>query len=218
VARYEAQAPGLSLALLGDELAWRGALLEQLRVTHYDAELVYAAEQSDDPAVRLELDVAEAELRAELIASRQMFAGNFGEAEATRAGLSSRTPEGGLLLVAFADNYLKALRDEPVRTSLYGMSMDLAVNIQRVEAPLARLSSALDAHSREARELQEAKLNRDRAQEALRDAYVQLATYYESLFRMAGLGELADRLRPTARRAASVERPPADPIAIDPSA
>jgi hypothetical protein len=39
----------------------------------------------------------------------------------------------------------------------------------------------------------------------------------EARFRLAGLDELADRLRPTSRRVASVEEPPA-PLVLEPVA
>jgi hypothetical protein len=216
VARYGALAPTLSQAGLSGELGWRGEILETLRAAHYEKELAYAAEAADDPAAREELDEATASMRALLIGSRQMFAGNFGQAAALDAGLAERTPEGGVLLVAFSENFIKALRVTPQRASLYGAIIDLTGNINSLDAALARLRAAQDAHNREARELQGAKLERDRAQEALRAAYVQIATYYESIFRMAGLDELADRLRPTARRASSVEPPPVQPIADAP--
>jgi hypothetical protein len=210
--QHSASAPSLTIASLDAELAWRAERLEALRVAHYEAELAYAAEQSDDPDVRAALDAAESEARAELIENRQMFAGSFGEAEAIKAGLSANTPEGGDTLLAYADNFLKALRAEPKRKNRYGATLDMTGNIKGIEATRARVTAAQEAIHREKRELQEAKLNRDRAQEALRRAYVQLATYYESMFRMADLDELADRLRPTARRAASIEAPPTEPI------
>ena len=210
--QHSATAPSLTPATLEQELAWREETLEARRVAHYDAELAYAAEQSDDPAVRAALDAAEAEARAELIENRQVYAGSFGEVEAIKAGLSAATPEGGDTLVAYADNFLKALRADPQRKNRYGTPINMTPNIASIEAARDRVLAAQEAIRRESRELQEAKLNRDRAQATLRTAYVQLATYYESMFRMAGLDELADRLRPTARRASSVEAPPTEPL------
>jgi hypothetical protein len=209
---HGADAPSLTPATLEQELAWREETLEARRVAHYDAELAYAAEQSDDPAARAALDTAEAEARAELIENRQVYAGSFGEVEAIKAGLSAATPEGGDTLIAYADNFLKALRADPQRKNRYGTTIDMTPNIASIEAARDRVSAAQEAVRRESRELQEAKAKRDRTQAALRAAYVQLATYYESMFRMASLDELADRLRPTARRASSAEAPPTEPI------
>lgn len=62
------------------------------------------------------------------------------------------------------------------------------------------LVAAKKAFAREQREEQAALLKRDRAEEALRRAYVGVTNNFVGDAQLAGLFEIAERLRPTANR------------------
>ena len=216
-AQYGALSPSLTLAGLEQECQWEQEALEALRAEHYEAEQAYTAELGDDPAVKREDDEAKAALRVELIDNRMMFAGSFGAEATAAAGFRGDTPATGELLVAYSEAILRAMEAAPQRVNRVGVTVDLTPYIQRQRAAHDRAKAAQVMVDNEARELQEARRARDEAAARLRAMYVLVAQRMEARFRLAGLDELADRLRPTSRRVASVEEPPA-PLVLEPIA
>ncbi len=217
VSQYGALSGTLTLATLEQECVWEQEVLEALRVASYEAEQGYVAEVGDDPAVKQEDDDAKAALRVELIDNRMMFAGSFGAEATAAAGFRGETPATGAALIAYSEASLRAMEAAPQRVNRVGVMVDLTPYIQRQRAAHDRAKASQVAVDNEARELQEARRARDEAQARLRAMYVLVAQRMEARFRLAGLDELADRLRPTSRRVASVEEPPA-PLVLEPVA
>ncbi|MBI2569388.1 MAG: hypothetical protein HYV63_20420 [Candidatus Schekmanbacteria bacterium] len=76
---------------------------------------------------------------------------------------------------------------------------------------LTELRGGLGATARERRELESAMTERDRSLVAWNDVYQEVATAWSALFRLAGEVELAERMRPTVRRAAPCDQGNLDP-------
>lgn len=80
-----------------------------------------------------------------------------------------------------------------------------------LEAAQAQLAVALTAVTTEAKELQDALGRRDAATNDWRDIYQSCATLLEGYLRLGKRLDLADRVRPTARRAAGLDVTPPTP-------
>lgn len=163
-------------------------------------ELEVTAEQADDAPVRAARDAAEREVTGLMTRLRSTVEDALGPDALATYGLQGETPRGPAKVLSYSWNAAQLLRKTPasIMTEL-GSTFSTQAAALAVEARHATLDALIKDDAREARELEGALTNRDRAAETWSDVYLGAATALEGLYRLAGWPELADRVRPTER-------------------
>jgi len=181
------------------------------------AENTYTGEQADDPPVRKQRDDAATEVAQRWTDVKTQVARRFGAAAVREYGLEGELPATPDALSKQTGNAAKLLRAKPrTHASPLGefTTEAAAAYLEVAQAPLA---AALTAVTTEAKELQDALGRRDAATAEWRDIYQASATLLEGYLRLGKRLDLADRVRPTARRAAGLEVSPPAPVEPTPS-
>ena len=174
-----------------------------------DADEACRAELTDDPPARRRRDGAAAAVYGHIVTVRQTVRGILGaDREADVLGLRGRTSETPLVLQRQAQRLLRSLeehRDELPAPRLRGIELDLAPATEALRAGLAELTAALRDAEVERRQAEKARQRRDQALEAYDDLVRWVAGLLKGCYEMAGLPELARRIRISTpkRRAAS---------------
>ncbi|MCC6555630.1 MAG: hypothetical protein IT372_21930 [Polyangiaceae bacterium] len=168
------------------------------------ADLAHAAELADDEAPRAARDEGLAGLRTLLTSTRATIANNFGPAVLTAYGIPSPIPDAGDLLLRTATLIEDKLRTRPlVEPSLQpGVTVNPIAIANAIKEKLDAVSGALADVERERREAQltlEAKTGA-LAEWSLVYPFVDAVT--TSCYEVARRNDLADVVRPTARRRA----------------
>ena len=181
------------------------------------AENAYTSEQADDTPVRKQRDDAANEAGQRWTDVKTQVARRFGTAAVREYGLEGELPATPDALSKQTANAAKLLRAKPrSHTSPLGefTTEGAAVYLEAAQAPLAM---ALTSVTTEAKELQDALGRRDAATAEWRDIYQASATLLEGYLRLGKRLDLADRVRPTARRAAGLEVTPPAPVEPTPN-
>lgn len=190
---------------------WLVANMEQQNGAMVAAEMAYIDEQADDPAVRQRRDEATPALAQCMTRSRNSVDGVLGAAGLSTYGMTQPVPRTPAELADYArvthGLMLKHPRTEP---DGIGGTLDTAVMAASIAAALAPLDEALRDLRKEQRQLEGAMLRRDTEVSEWREVYVDGATMFASLYRMAGHPGLAARVRPTSRRIEGREPAPGD--------
>lgn len=216
---------GMELKPIVDAMGARlGADIESLRQRDIDL----AAERADDAGSRKQRDDAVADGRLTVMRSRSVLEGAFSDDIVMAAGLSGQTPQDPDILAQYCDAAATSLRRLTLPPAFGGLTVDPAALADRLSASATAIRSSLTATKREEREAQAADTARDEAEAALRRDYVAIAGAISALATLAGLDDVADRVRPTARRRAGVPEPidtapadgptdagPAEPVVSD---
>jgi len=190
------------LRLLGRKLARARQVLEA-------ADGAHRLELDDDAAPRRLRDAAAREVYFAVSRLRAVFRGLYGIAVATELlGVGGRTAEDPLVLHSQAQRILKRFTAPDLRLPEFevaGMGMEPEACVARLRPSVDRLGLALREVNRQ-RRAAEATLKAKT--EALRDydrTYQGVAKTLEGLLTLAGLEELARRVRPTQRKASRRE-------------
>ncbi|QDG49412.1 hypothetical protein FIV42_01260 [Persicimonas caeni] len=186
-------------------------LMEQL-------DLRYANESAQDSAARVKRDQYVAEGRAAIMAGRDHTRAVLGEEALTKYGIPSTTPEQANELLAVLNNIVHRLDEYPANEpGRFGAVFDSAKMREEFVAVHDNLAGALDALGTETRETEQVMLERDAVVARWERIYRGVAGQLSSLFIMAGRADLADRVRPTTRRAVGLDEPqvPVEPDTPD---
>lgn len=183
------------------------------------AESDYASEQADDPPARKRRDDANADLVQRWSEVKSQLTRRFGDASPREFGLEGELPATPDALAKQAGNAIKLLRAKPRTHASKLGEFTTAGAADHLEEAQVALSNALAEVTAESKQLQDALGIRDRAAAEWTNVYQSCATLLEGYLRLGGRTDLADRVRPTARRAIGLElTPPApsDPGPADP--
>lgn len=169
-----------------------------------DADLAHAAELSDDEAPRAARDQGVLDLRARLMSLRGTLSSVFGSATVTAYGLAGDTPEDADLLLHRASSVAGLLAERPLvePPKQAGVTVDGKALGHSLEEPMKRLRAALGDVRREEREAQLTLKQRNEAAAVWNTRYQGVADAATGIFELVGQADLADRVRPTARRRA----------------
>jgi hypothetical protein len=192
---------GVALAVI----AWvRGALHnanEGLRA----ADLAHALEGDDDHAPRLRRDTLTRELRAALLSGSDGVRGVYGRSFGRGLGLEGALPERPDQLLHHAESVLRNLATHTAPEPEHeGSSFDLPRFAARVEGKCVALKEALESVSREERELQTTLSQRDQATSRWLRTYAGAAMILSGMATLAGLDDLAAKVKPTERKRAGI--------------
>lgn len=183
------------------------------------AENDYAREQADDPPVRKSRDDANSDLGQRWGDVRTQLVRRFGADVPREFGLEGELPRTPDDLAKQAANAIKLLRSKSrTHASKLGEFTTIGAADHLEEAQMA-LSKSLAEVTTEAKELQDALGLRDAAAANWTNTYQACATLLEGYLRLGGRSDLADRVRPTIRRASGFEVSPEAPTEpVDPTA
>jgi hypothetical protein len=178
---------------LADTLTY---VAEQLR----ERELEYTAEQADDGPVRASRDAAERDITGMMTRLRSTVEDTLGREALAKYGLQGETPRGPRKALNHAQNVARLLRKSPATIETeFGSTFSTQAAAASLEKKHATLEALIKDDDREARELEDAMVKRDRAAATWSEVYQGVATALEGAYLLAGWRELADRVRPTQR-------------------
>ncbi len=205
---------GLTVAAV---LAALGGLLARRTEALIAADRTHAVELADDDECRARRDERISDLRGYLSSLRANLTGNYGPALPVAYGLPAAIPDDAASLLTLAGNVEHLLRNRPL-TELpkrQSLALDPVATADDLQAAAAELQGALGDVEREKREAQLTLTTKNEALAEWAQGYQGVADAVSALFALAGKQELADKVKPTARRRAGLpeadDTPPAPP-------
>ena len=166
------------------------------------ADKVLADELQDDAEPLAERDARAEKVREHLVAFRSVLTAVCGEVAVRSVGFVGETPRDASALHALGAAVIDAVAKKPPKASVKGVKFSAPESLAGLDAELAALDVALKDVGREKREEQQARALRDKAWEAFEREYKLVTANLECALRSAGLGDVADRLRPAVASAA----------------
>lgn len=168
-------------------------------------EIELATERADDVVVRAERNQAHHALYDMVVETKEYLRD---AATQQRLGLNGPTPRDPAVLASYVRAAIFSLRKHPGAIpgplSLSLPSTDIA---DRLEGLLDELERSLQAIKNEARKADQWLSKRNQVLKDWQRVYIANGKMAEGAFRRAGLSELADRIRPTERRARGLDSP-----------
>lgn len=201
---------------LREVLTWLANAVQYKTSSMLAAETAYVNEQSDDPPVRARRDDAVEPVYVCMTQSRSKTSKFLGDTGLATYGMREPVPRQPAELAMYAETVLGLVRQHPFAVSDgTGGIFDASTLSAGIEAPLTPLTQALADVVVEQRQLQSAMIRRDTEVEEWREVYLKGSAMFASIARMAGQDELAQRVRPTVRRARGHEAGPGDDTSSD---
>jgi hypothetical protein len=185
--------------------ALHGALAESVHKLT-EADLAHAQELADDDAPRAARDAALADVRERLISLRATFASVYGAPILKAYGLAGETPSDPELLLNRANNVAALLSSKPIsaKPKQEGVTVDAKVLASGLTAAAKELQKALNDVRREEREGQLTRRTREEAAAVWSGRYQSIADAMTGIYSLVGRADLAELVRPTARRRAGL--------------
>jgi hypothetical protein len=181
------------------------------------ADDAHEAEQADDVAPREARDTSAAALRETVMDLRRALEPG-GRAVLTTFGLAAPVSEKPTEILTTGRYVLSRLEDDalPWPKPRRGVSVDRKLFIEDLTAQVAALGTALAKVATETKELESTKLMRDTVESVHHAMFSLSAGLGWEVFKAAGKVELADRIRPSARRPGQTDVPPEEPAPTPP--
>ncbi|HRI68838.1 MAG TPA: hypothetical protein PK156_31630 [Polyangium sp.] len=196
--------------------------LERVTNALVDADRAHTTELADDDGLRLTRDERTVDMKDLLTTLRSNLLRNYGATVCGAYGLGNAIPEDAAALLILAGNVESLLRSrsltEPPKNQSLKIDPILAANDVRDTA--ATLRTALAKVEQERREAQLTQSTKNEAMAAWGTTYSAAADCTAAFFALAGRTDLAQRVRPTARRRAGLpdeESAPPQPPATPPA-
>lgn len=200
-----------AIATVGDSIAGIVRMMSATNAKLEKAENDYASEQADDPPIRKKRDDTHTDLIQRWGEVKSQLVRRLGETSPREFGLEGELPATPDALAKQTGNAIKLLRAKPrSHTSKLGEFTTAGAADHLEEAQVA-LSNALADVTAESKQLQDALGIRDSAAAEWTNVYQSCATLLEGYLRLGGRTDLADRVRPTVRRASGLEVTPSAP-------
>jgi len=168
------------------------------------ADAAHTAELADDDPCRMARDDKAAELRNLCLSLREVVTRNYGQPVTKAYGLDVTPPEDPQQLLNMTRHTSLLLKTrlltEPSRNK--SLTLDPIAAAEDLEAHGKALEAALEDVEREKREAQITQSAKDMQMGRWSTVYAGVASAAAALFTLAGRPDLADRVKPTARRRA----------------
>ena len=181
------------------------------------------SELRHDAKPRAARDTVARQLYDQILQVRDTVTGIYGEAIARELGLVGETPSEPVALMRLANQVAEELGQMHLPTPrMLGVTLDVAAIVQSLTAITSQLDTHLADLAREARQAQTTLTNKNRAIAGYDTTYTAIIQILSGLLLLAGEPELAERIRPTRRRAQQAEEgenePPKPPTSEAPQA
>lgn len=167
------------------------------------ADEAHEQELSDDSSSRSLRDEKADALRDTLSDLRNAVSVTYGDVGLQLLQLADPAPGDPSALAQYARNVANALTNDAVdlpRPRRPGLRLDRRALADEIHAHLPALESALEAVAREAREAERTLSAKTAAMERNDQVFARTAGWLAATFRLAGLDDLAARVRPSAQR------------------
>lgn len=199
---------------VADVLQAIGACLDRSTTTLVQADRAHTTELADDEGIRQHREECVVDSKDLLSALRTNMIRNYGAIVAGAYGLGNALPDDGPALLVLADNVESLLRSRPLIEAPKNQSLKidpiLAANDVKASANALRL--ALANVEQEKREAQLTQNDKSNAMTNWGTTYSVCADAAAALLALGGRPDLAQRVRPTARRRAGLpDETPAAP-------
>lgn len=194
-----------ALTLIGFIYALAGLLARTQSVLEAK-DAILAKEVGDDVVARDTRDARRSEARQILVGLRAMIEGLFGPVGLARAGLTAAIPTSPDAVVQLALSAADQIEANDLGTT-EGVTLDRAAIAAKLRTSADALRASLDTHQAEERETQTARGERDAEAELWLQIYPGVADVLAGLASIAGRTDIAERVRPTARRRAGEPEP-----------
>lgn len=186
-------------------MRWLGESLTTAESNLRAADIAHTLEAADDAEPRTRRDLATREARNALVSASDSVRGIYGVGVSENVGLEATLPDRPDQVNHLADTVVKALRAAPAPTPLFeGASLSLETVATRIESKRLALQAALDKVALEERELQTTMSQRDQATARWSRTYAGVAMILSGLATLAGLDDLASKVKPTERKRAGI--------------
>lgn len=171
-----------------------------------EADMAHAQELADDAEPRATRDAGVAQLREKVMKLRSTLSAVYGAGILKTYGLVGETPNEPELLINVAKNTASLLTSRPIteKAQQEGVTVDPKALAAGLTAAVKKLQKALDDVRREEREGQLTRKKRDEAAAVWSGRYQGVADIATGIYEVCGRAELADVVRPTARRRAGL--------------
>jgi hypothetical protein len=192
---------GLAVSIM----TWLRGAVEASGDNLREADLAHAMEGDDDEEPRRRRVASERELRDALLSGADAVRGVYGRPFSKLVGLDTALAARADQLQHQADGVARALTTNPAPAPLHeGASVNLAVIAANIESKRAALQAALDKVALEERELQSTMSLRDQATARWTRTYSGVAMILSGMATLAGLDDLAAKVKPTERKRAGI--------------
>ena len=164
------------------------------------------AEESEDAALREAMVREQAALNGALRATRNAVVAGFGDSALATYSMTQVPPDSREALARYGRAVLERMNGSPRKeTNALGIEVDTAPITAHLTARFEAFTKAYEALGTDTKQTEQGRVARDRAEETFRDMLVHGAHILEGALRLAGLGYMADRIRPTQDRAQGFE-------------
>jgi hypothetical protein len=180
-----------------------GSTLQRATDEIHRTDIALAGEVADDAPIRTARDEKVSGVRESLIDYAGLIAGTYGDTYIKTYGLAGITPRFGDELLNTAENVVSLLRANPfskLEPKRGRRPLDATEMAKALEVDANGLRDAMRAVKTEDREYELALGARDEAVNKWNTVYRGVAETLSAWFMLAGRTDLADRVRPTARR------------------
>ena len=171
-----------------------------------EADEAHIHELSDDAPARDRRDRAHEGLNDAVVGMREAMIGLFGQRQTEALGFATETPRDAAALVSFSKTVSKSLRDKtfpaPARMKV---TWSPKAEADEIDVLRKELDEALSGVAREVKEAEATLVDKNTAIEGYDEAFSGVARLLQGIFVFAGESELANRVRPSARRPGQTE-------------
>ncbi len=150
---------------------------------------------------------------------RQILGGHYRAPRWNQLGFAGRIPREPIALLRVSEMVAENLASEEVAhdlgEALFDAPLDLSPYVRYLPPLVSELRAAVEAYDRSRRVIDETLAKEKKAIKAYDAIFLRIARQFEDLCRLAGLTDLAEKVRPSRKRRGQTEVAPGPPESPD---